>query len=60
MAQRTGPVELKQQLRPVVVSICWSIGLAQPIGIITWGWDSRIGIGKVASYPDDQKANGNN
>lgn len=36
MAQRTGPVELKPRLRPALLSICWSVGLAQPIGITAW------------------------
>lgn len=38
------PRKLKPWLRPALVSICLSIGLAQPIGITTWDWDSRIGV----------------
>lgn len=34
-AQRARPVELKAQLKPALVSVCWSTGLAQPIGITT-------------------------
>lgn len=44
LAQRIGPIEPKPQLRPALISTCWSTGLAQSIGITTWGWDSRIEV----------------